>query len=137
MTDGQMRKRRKKENERTEDERKKKANRCWNIKHLLMILPPARGTKIEEKNLTKLKCARKVFVGLQKNPPKKTTHSKQRRNPAITAISHQPAGALHMLMPLQPVTLIFMASLSTQPDIMLACHRHDLWPQWLSALMKL
>lgn len=81
MTDGQMRKRRKKENERTEDERKKKANRCWNIKHLLMILPPARGTKMEEKNLTKLKCARKVFVGLQKT--KKHTQSSEEILPLL------------------------------------------------------
>lgn len=41
-----------------------------------------------------------------------------------------------MLMPLQPVTLTSMTLLSTQPDIMLACHRHDLWPLRLSALMK-
>lgn len=38
----------KREGKRAEDKRKKKANRCWNIKHLLMILSPARGTKIEE-----------------------------------------------------------------------------------------
>lgn len=70
-------------------------------------------------------------------PIHKVTKSIQwRRNFAITAISHQPPGGLHMLMPLQPVTLTFMTSLSTQPDIMLSCHRHDLWPQWLSPLMK-
>ena len=67
----------------------------------------------------------------------KFTKSNQwRRNSAITAITHQPPGALHMLMPLQPVTLTFMTSLSAQPDIMLACHRCDLWSQWLSLLMK-
>lgn len=47
----------------------------------------------------------------------------------FTAISHQPPAALHMLMPLQPVTLTFMTSLSTLPDIMLVCHCHDLWPE--------
>lgn len=137
------------DNDRRADEKKKKEGKWenwrWKKKKGQSVLEyqtfaddfaTCQRDKNRRKNLTKLKCARKVFVGLQKTKTKKT-HSKQWRNPAITAISHQPAGALHMLMPLQPVTLIFMASLSTQPDIMLACHRHDLWPQWLSALMKL
>lgn len=70
-------------------------------------------------------------------PVHEVTKSNQRRRNAITAISYQPPGRLHMLMPLQPVTLTSMTSLSTEPDIMLACHRHDLWPLRLSALMKL
>lgn len=65
---------------------------------------------------------------------KVTKANRRRRTPAITAISHQPPTALHMLMPLQPVTLTFMTSLSAQPDIMLACHCCDLWPQRLSCL---
>lgn len=34
-----------------------------------------------------------------------------------------------MLIPLQPLTPISMTSLSALADIMLACHRCDLWPR--------